>query len=109
MGALGAAQAQEAVGVNCEARDARLAHQGRLPASRIGLTRDRPSLDDVDRIDFLFPRAFAGGQPYDRQSVRRRDYLGDLFALAQRLRGLAYSPKLARSFGYILQSEIVSS
>jgi hypothetical protein len=57
----------------------------------------------------LFPRAFAGEQPYNRQSVRCRDYLGDLFALAQRLRGLAYSPKLARSFGYILQSEIVSS
>ncbi len=54
-------------------------------------------------------KAVAGGQPYDRQSVRRRDYLGDLFALAQRLRGLAHSPKLARSFGYILQSEIVSS
>src|SRR5208283_2337583 len=61
MGALGAAQAQKAVGVNCAARDARLARQGRLPAPRIGLTRDRPPLDDVDRIDFLFPRAFAGG------------------------------------------------
>jgi len=36
-----------------------LGHQGRLPAPRIRLTRDRPPLDDVDRIDFLFPRAFA--------------------------------------------------
>jgi DDE superfamily endonuclease len=51
-------------------------------------------LDDIDRIDCLFLRTFAGGQPHDRQSVRRRDFLGDLFALAQRLHRLAHSPKL---------------
>ena len=46
------------------------------------------------RLDCLFMRAFGGGQPHDRQSVRRRDFLGDLFAFAQRLRVLAHSPKL---------------
>jgi hypothetical protein len=56
--------------------------------------RDRPALDDVDRIECLFLRVFARGQAHDRQSMRRCDFLGDLFALAQRLRGLAHSPEL---------------
>jgi hypothetical protein len=54
---------------------------------------DRPPLDDLDRIDWLFLRVFAGGQSQDRQSMRRRDFLGDLFALAQVSAGWPIAPR----------------